>query len=161
MRIQIISAWFTYLFFTDLLTFLLLGDTNSVILSSCWVFFCHYPWFIFPVTCQTWVIFNPLLGLPRGIISYLLTLHMISQFLLSYRTQIPSVYFLPLTWVQLLFLFFNKSANLDNLQPLSVFQTICMNPLNRITEGDKSFRASAVIFSFGVRCSETQFYDKI
>lgn len=107
------------------------------------------------------VIFNPLLGLPKGIISYLLTLHMISQSLLSYPIEIPCVYFLPPTWFQLLFLFFNKSANSDNLQPLSFFQIVCMNPLNRISHSNKSFRAPVVIFSFAVDCSGTQFYGKI
>lgn len=153
----------------------LISPTDSSLtfwLSYCWgtqilwsrlhaVSFCHYLWFIFPMTCQTWVIFNPVLGLPKGIISYLLTLHMISQSLLSYPLQIPCISLLPLMWCQLLFLFHNKSADLDNLQPLSFFQTICMNTLNRISRSNKSFRASVVIFSFAVDCSGTQFYGKI
>lgn len=57
--------------------------------------------------------------------------------------------------------FFNKSADLNKLQPLSFFQTICMNTLNRISLSNKSFRASVVIFSFSVDCSGTQFYGKI
>lgn len=145
------------------LTFWLSYCWGTQILWSCLraVSFCHYPWFIFPVTCQTWVIFSPLLGLPKGIISYRLTLHMISQSLLFYPIQIPCVCFLPVTWFQLLFLFFNKSVNLDNLQLLPFFQTIYMNPLNRISHTNKSFRASVVIFSFAVDCSGTQFYGKI
>lgn len=144
------------------LTFWLPCCWGTQILWSCLhaVSFCHYPWFIFPVTCQTWVIFNPFLGLPKGIISHLLTLYIISQSLLSYSIQIPCVYFLPLTSFQLLFLFLNKSANLDNLQPLSFFQTIYMSPLNRISHSHSNTEILQGLSCYLLICSRL-FWDTI
>lgn len=160
-RIQSAIAWFHLLILHWPFDFLTVGGHKF-----CDPVFMLFLFVIIYDSSSLWLVKLELFLIPcwasqKGIISYLLTLHMISQSLLSYPLQIPCISLLPLMWCQLLFLFHNKSADLDNLQPLSFFQTICMNTLNRISRSNKSFRASVVIFSFAVDCSGTQFYGKI